>query len=447
LISPLWLALTFFLWLFAAAATCQESELAHPTETDPLEAALQTAQWIRAQAFEKEGRTVWAANPTDPASVNASLYSGVAGVTLFFLEAHHTTGDPEFLVDARHGADYLIDTIDSEKSFGLYEGLSGTAFTLIEVYKSTDDPAYRDAAAKCVARIKSEAIEQPSGVEWSDTTDIISGSAGAGLFLLYAARELDDAEAQELARKAGMRLIELGQESHGGLTWAMTPSFARQMPNFSHGTAGVAYFLATLYRETGDKQFLDAAMAGSRYLVAIADQSDRGFLVFHHLPDGEQLFYLGYCHGPPGTARLFYQLHRATKDEAWIELMKRSAFSIQRLGLPEKRTDGYWNNVSQCCGTAGIADFFLQMHRIDPDGGYLAFSDALTNDLLNRATIDDAGMRWVQAEHRVQPDLLVAQTGYMQGAAGIGMWLLHRHQRKNGLPRRIALPDSPYSRD
>jgi hypothetical protein len=28
------------------------------------------------------------------------------------------------------------------------------------------------------------------------------------------------------------------------------------------------------------------------------------------------------------------------------------------------------------------------------------------------------GLRWVQAEHRVRPELLVAQTGYMQGAAG-----------------------------
>ena len=32
-----------------------------------------------------------------------------------------------------------------------------------------------------------------------------------------------------------------------------------------------------------------------------------------------------------------------------------------------------------------------------------------------------------QAEHRVRPELIVAQTGYMQGAAGIGSALIHLH--------------------
>ena len=39
--------------------------------------------------------------------------------------------------------------------------------------------------------------------------------------------------------------------------------------------------------------------------------------VFHHEPDGEDLFYLGWCHGPVGTARLFYRLHQATGDRQW----------------------------------------------------------------------------------------------------------------------------------
>jgi hypothetical protein len=48
----------------------------------------------------------------------------------------------------------------------------------------------------------------------------------------------------------------------------------------------------------------------------------------------------------------------------------------------------------------------------------MEFAGKMTADLMSRATRDDNGLRWVQAEHRVRPELLVAQTGYMQGAAG-----------------------------
>ena len=93
-------------------------------------------------------------------------------------------------------------------------------------------------------------------------------------------------------------------------------------------------------------------------------------------------------------------------------------------GIPEQRTPGFWNNVSQCCGSAGVAQFMLDLYGVTRDPKYLAFAEKMTADLLARATRDDSGTRWVQAEHRVRPEQLVAQTGYMQGAAGIGTWLL-----------------------
>ena len=64
--------------------------------------------------------------------------------------------------------------------------------------------------------------------------------------------------------------------------------------------------------------------------------------------------------------------------------------------------------------------------------------------LLSKATRDRSGMRWVQAEHRVKPELLVAQTGYMQGAAGIGTLLLHLAEFEQGKQPALRLPDNPF---
>lgn len=414
------------------------------SEPGYLDVAKQAAQWIRKSAIKTERGVVWLADPTDRETVEASLYTGTPGVILFFIEAYHATGDKTYLQDARAGADQLLVAMVDQKESGLYVGLAGIGFALEETFQATHDQRYRDGAIQCAQTISKRAIKTGKGVEWSDTTDIISGSAGIGLFLLYAARQLQQPALVDLAAQAGQRLIELGQADASGLKWAMSPSFKRLMPNFSHGTAGIAYFLATLYQETKRKEFLDTALAGAKYLLAVAKTDGDVCLIFHNEPDGRDLYYLGWCHGPVGTARLFYRLYQVTGDRTWMDWVKKSARALVRSGIPEKQTPGFWNNVSQCCGSAGVAEFFLSLAGITRDRTYLEFAKRVTANLLARATRDANGARWVQAEHRVKPDLLIAQTGYMQGAAGIGMLLLRMHEFERGKQPAIRFPDTPF---
>lgn len=409
-----------------------------------LEAARQAAKWIHASAIQTEQGTIWPPDPLDAKTVNTGLYSGTPGVILFLLEAYRATNDRTYLKDARAGADHLLASLSNQREVGLYSGLSGIGFTLTETFKVTGDPQYRQGAAQCVQLIQQRAKTAGAGIEWNNSTDIISGAAGTGLFLLYAARELKDPLARETAVRAGQRLIALGRPESAGINWIVSPNYPRPMPNFSHGTAGVAYFFATLYRETKKQEFLDAALAGAKYLQSIANTEGDGCLIFHHEPDGKDLYYLGWCHGPVGTARLFYRLSQVTGDKEWMKWVERSARSVMRSGMPEKQTPGFWNNVSVCCGSAGVAEFFLDLHRVTRKPEYLAFSKRVTAQLLSQATQDEKGMRWIQAEHRVRPELLVAQTGYSQGAAGIGMWLLHLDAFEQGKKTRITLPDSPF---
>ncbi|HSR49675.1 MAG TPA: lanthionine synthetase LanC family protein, partial [Acidobacteriota bacterium] len=167
-------------------------------------------------------------------------------------------------------------------------------------------------------------------------------------------------------------------------------------------------------------------------------------LIFHHEPEGEELFYLSWCHGPAGTARLFYLLHQITGEQEWMDWVDRLARGIRQSGIPEQETPGYWNNVSVCCGAAGVAEFFLNLHQATGRAQDLSFALRMTDALLGKATIEEGQARWVQAEHRVRPELLQAQTGYMQGAAGIGLMLFHLHRLQAGLERGIVLPDNPF---
>ena len=336
---------------------------------------------------------------------------------------------------------------------------------LAETWRATQRDEHRDAAARATRLLLENSSAVGDGIAWpmpwplpqSDDTresnDIVSGTAGAGLALLHLHRVLGADGALQAAEAAGARLLERATEADTGLRWDMWPGYAREMPNFSHGTAGIAYFLATLHRAAGSADCLDAAVAGAGYLVSQAtlDEADRrtGYRIFHSRPGGEDLYYLSWCHGPVGTNRLFHQLAEATGDEEWRDWVARGARGVTATGIPETRTPGFWENVGQCCGTAGAAEHFLTLHRTTGDSAYGAFVDRLNADLLNRASGVDtpagAGRKWTQAEHRVQPQLLVAQTGHMQGAAGVGKYFLHMDAaEERGEGPQVVLPDDPW---
>ena len=411
-----------------------------------LATAVKAARWIKTAAINSPKGLSWPAVPPDASTVQTNLYSGTPGVVLFLLEMHRATGDPQYLNDAQKGADFLLASLPSQQQAGFYTGLSGVAYVIAETAKLSGKPEYREGFKACLKQLRYQAVKAGKGIEWSPVTDLIDGSAGIGLFLLYAADELNDPGLLQPASQAGDRLLEKALKEADGLKWAMSPDFPRLMPNFSHGTAGVAYFLASLYQKTQKKEYLDAALAGAKYLLSVAKTDGDGCLIFHDEPDGRDLYYLGWCHGPTGTARLFYLLDEITGDKTWMDWVKRSARSLLESGIPEKQTPGFWNNVSVCCGSAGIADFFLNVFKLTGDKIYLDFCLRITKDLLSKATEEKGNLKWIQAEHRVRPEFLQAQTGLMQGAAGIGLWLLnldgYYQKRKPG----FVFPDSPFGR-
>jgi lantibiotic modifying enzyme len=141
---------------------------------------------------------------------------------------------------------------------------------------------------------------------------------------------------------------------------------------------------------------------------------------------------------------LFYRLGSITGDAVWLGWVRRAARGIVTSGIPERRTPGFWNNISLCCGDAAVGHFFLDLYRTLGDPAYLEFSRRAAASMLQRATADRDGLKWIQAEHRVRPELLVAQTGLMQGAAGTGMLLLRFDQLERGRQPAIVLPDTPF---
>ena len=455
-------------------------------DASPYEVAREVGHWLSSNAVETDTGLVWPvdvdrrAGESDPLRPDLSLYSGSPGVVLFFLElAYATRADPDHAADldrlmnyARAGADALIAECDRRSSgtdlppLGLYTGLAGLGFTFTEVWKATNDAKVRSAAERCVDRLltRAEAQGEPDGagesgrapgarVRFGPSTDIISGDAGIGLFLLYAARELSRPDALACAIRVGNHLVtvaipvETEAPDVSAAKWAMTPAYERRMPNYSHGTAGVGHLFAELVRVTGSETFLESARAASAYLELIATpQPGGGSLVFHHEPGGEDLFYLSWCHGPPGTVRFLSALAAVSNTPRTVALSERLVLGLEQSGVPE-RSAGFWNNAGVCCGTAGVADLFLALDASEATVSSAPRAElvgSLLHDILRRATSDESGARWTHAEHRTRPEQLSTQTGFMQGAAGIGMILLRFHARETGGVATVRFPDEPW---
>ncbi|HEX4960473.1 MAG TPA: lanthionine synthetase LanC family protein [Thermoanaerobaculia bacterium] len=423
-----------------------------PPASGYLDAAVKANRWIRTARIETPDGYMWLAGPERPDGLDAAahIYSGGAGIVLFLLELARATGDKAYREEAGFGADVLIASLPEKLNLedaqgALYSGVAGLGFTLERVHQETGDAKYRKAAVRCRDLVRAAAQPAGKGIDWGKYTDIIAGTSGTGLYLLNTARTMDDTASRDLAVKAGLRLIELGIPENGGLKWRMDPDFARLMPNFSHGTAGIAYYLATLHRETGRQEFLDAAVAGGRYLQSIADATGETCLIFHDEPDNKKLYYLGWCHGPVGTSRLWIRLDQIDPKAGWLAWAKKGANAILASGIPEHQTPGFWNNFGQCCGSAGVAAFFLDLGKLTGDATYTSFAHRIARNLLDRATpAAGGGLKWIHAEHRIKPDYTYAQTGYMQGAAGIGALFLQMDALDKGQPWTLRLPDSPF---
>jgi lantibiotic modifying enzyme len=230
-------------------------------------------------------------------------------------------------------------------------------------------------------------------------------------------------------------LLDAAEPTPTGLNWRMVPTRLRReprsdMPNYSHGLAGVATALGVAGAELGRADLVDAAVAGATHMESLADLADDGFVVPRMVPpqdNADDPVTYTWCHGPTGTSLLFAALDRAGVGDvagappaSWH---RRCLRSVRTSGLPARLHPGFWDNDGRCCGTAGVGDVFLDAwQRLGADED-LEFAQHLADVLVERSLREGPHANWRFLEHRAPDPVLPPGVGWMQGAAGIGAFL------------------------
>ena len=369
--------------------------------------------------------------PAGPGADRDSLYAGIGGLAPVLAEIgrYRALAGVEQALAAGIAA-RLCAVAPTRAEPSLYDGLAGDVTAL----KLLAPGSERVPLARLASLMTPQGWRTTLGIEpgsAAPVTDLVLGSAGVVLAAVWAGGE----HAADIATTGGQALLAAADRTEGGLDWAMLPGWPSRMPNYSHGTAGVATALAIAGVALGRADFVAAARLGAQHLLAVGSLDDGGLIVPHTLPystrDVEPVTY-NWCHGPAGTSQLFAALAAAGVDQVgrWpVERLRhRCLHSILASGVPRRLRPGFWDNDGRCCGTAGVADVLLDAAQ-DCAGhaqaeALLEAACTMADALAERAIRDQAGARWRFTEHRQDPPLLPPGTSWMQGAAGIAAFLL-----------------------
>lgn len=387
-----------------------------------------------------------------------NLYVGTAGILHMYVELYQVLQKEEYRTIINKMTLFLekhvfdgIETAQKEGEFvpgmsqAFYSGIGGIGLVLNEVYRLNGDIHARNGAFKVVEYYKNTLTETEEGIYWSGNSPIFF-DAGIILFLIDSYETYGDSmspvKCLELIIKGTDYILAHAIEHAGGAIEIdnLKVEFKHKEPNFEFGTAGDGYLFTKVYELTCDEKYIDAAKGTVNYLKSIAVRQKKGYLIPYKLGKYDNLFYLGNCHGPVGTAKLFYELYKVTGKEEYLSEVKALADGAHSLNAPFAQSAGFWNTTCVCCGPAGYVPFYIGLYRATGDEMWLNLLHRVGEVLVGSRTND----HWNIAFDRTRTDVITAPAGYFTGAAGIVTALLQIYAIEKGISGITGLIDDPY---
>lgn len=438
---------------------------------DYLLGAQEALKWLDSRRVDTEEGSYWS-NPEKPNEILLDIYSGSAGIILFYLEYAKATGHKRSLERAKAASNFLIHYLDQtdltkfkpglvglefpKAQWSFNAGYSGICFSLIELTKVTNDSSYAAAAHKATQVLIADAEAAETGIKWSGYTAILADS-GILLYLLYAADYFQEYSIKQTVKQVGdyflsaaipvdedkIRFEPFDTELVTSV-FGLKPNagYEHEFPNFEYGTAGTAFILAKVYEWGQDERYLQAAIKAANYVRSLKVEVGQGVaLIPLSLPDLPHLFYVGYCYGPVGSSRVFQLLYELTQEEAYIDDVKNLARGIIATRAPELHSNGYWRFHGQCCGAASFIELFINTDKQAGDEEFLEYALRSGDKLLSEAFTTQEGARWPHSWGRLSPQVVTTDLGYFDGAAGIGSALLHLYSHLENKAVKIYMPD------
>lgn len=440
------------------------------TAENYIEFSKEIYDFIEKNRIDSQKGVTYAVNPEGPVDLTGgpvhgkySLYSGSAGIGIYLLQLYDTTNEEKFLEEAKLVANEIIEKVPGSEFYedkyqnaldsslkvigwhtGFYSGPIGAGFFILALYDHLKDEKYLDFAIRLHEDLVKTARKSDKGIYFSGDVDLFS-DAGYILYEIELFKKTSDKKYLNTAQDITDYIINSAiKDANGNIFWKANDLSKVGMPDgsiypgLSHGSAGIAYAIATLYEYDSDSVKLEVAKSASEFLLSIADEVGDGILIPYLYTENEVdkaawqgKYYAGFCHGPAGTALLYYKLYKITKEDKYLKIVKKLSQGILELNAPELNSWGLWDSKCWCCGTPGLIEHFTWMSEITGDDKYLLYAKRSAARVIADSFKNADGTRSFYGYwDRTNPRGVETYTGLYIGAAGAGAALLKLYARE-----------------
>lgn len=358
-----------------------------------------------------------APSPAHAYRLYRSTSRGVAGVLYAVARLARVGARDAHAADfASNASGWLLrhHATDDDQMQGLHCGEAGVALALLE--------AIRAGLIEHGRWVRPYLLQAFDGA--TDWPDLSHGAAGQGLAALQAGHLTGIAEVAGFADRCADHLIAT-QHDDGGWRWPRGVAAMEGVAHsgFAHGTAGIAYFLASHARLRGDDASRAAALRAGGWLAALRRPSaDARFDWWPQRDDSEERSHW-WCHGGPGIAIALLALHEMSADPDWA-VLARSALRAHPLHVRHA-------NLSQCHGLAGLGEIYLEACRILGEGEWLDRARVIGTSLTALRRTREGMTSWtVENPGHATADLMI-------GSGGVAHFLARLHADQRG---RLSMP-------
>jgi len=377
-----------------------------------------------------DGSLSWIALELDPTldrlvfqPISQILYSGYAGIALFFAALGKIGGNKLFVQHAENLLKQLkIPFLEDPQaallilSTGGMSGLGGLIYTFETVGRILGKKQYVKEASFLASLIDTKKIEEDRNY------DIVLGSAGLILALLSLYDQTKEKSVLDKAKSAGRLLLEKAQKMEGNsLAWPC--SFGEPLCGFSHGVSGIAYALFKLAKISKAPEFKKGAEQALLYERRLYSLSKGNWPDLRNNQKDSSPF--SWCHGAPGIA-----LSRLYSMELYPDPKKRKEAALGLKATQEHLVGGVDH---LCCGTFGRIAILW-------DAGILLKDKKLQEIALKETAVklDEYIKKGTFTLFYGLPEK-VESPSFMTGLSGIGYFLLRLTQKGKTLPEVLIM--------
>ena len=380
------------------------------TAFSPLDIAIEIGDRLLAEGQSVDDKAMFwtSGHHTLSGQLGRDLYSGSGGIALYLCALGRQTQDQRYVSAAQRCGDWMWENEPTvarrEPMRGLYFGDAGPALLYLALHHSTRDEKWLERCDAVAASLDAAQVRSP---------DLMTGLAGVGLLHLMRWHVTSSQQSLDAAQRCAERLVSMRRPDRP--IWQLPADYdllsGKEYLGFSHGSAGIGYFLAEHYLASGDATSLRLCQETADWLIDQAHPAlaDRSGLYWKTGEMSELSAGTNWCHGAPGMARFLAKAYTATRDATHANSAMKAARATA-LGA-------VWVGTTQCHGLAGNIEVLIDVAQQTGDRSLEERVPILAENLIAYRDVDG----WPSDERSKRcPDLMVGEAGV--GAAFLRMW-------------------------